>query len=173
MGLRHQRRWAVCSFLDVRDACRCADEVRKDRKKAVKNDSVHRLASIVHTDGREGVEAAWEKTPEFHEAWKAKARDMLARAEFRRQKLTARLKVRVCRSQNVHTRMHLCMNLQRGARHLATLRAHKSGIGVETMKVSTSMPVSSRCWKQIATSGLKGAASEDEQIICVCRMKSA
>lgn len=40
----------------------------------MKNDSVHRLASIVHTDGREGVEAAWEKTPEFHEAWKAKAR---------------------------------------------------------------------------------------------------
>jgi hypothetical protein len=70
-----------------------ADEVRKDRKKAVKHDSVHRLAIIVHSGGQEGVEAAWEATPAFHEAWKAKARDMLARAEFRRQKLSVRLKV--------------------------------------------------------------------------------
>ena len=70
-----------------------ADEVRKDRKKATKHDSVHRLAIIVHSGGQEGVEAAWEATPEFHETWKAKARDMLARAEFRRQKLSVRLKV--------------------------------------------------------------------------------
>lgn len=69
-----------------------ADEVRKDRKKAVKNDSVVRLAAVLHVDGKEGVEAQWEKTPEFHEAWKAKARDLLAKAEWRRRKLTARLK---------------------------------------------------------------------------------
>lgn len=66
--------------------------MRKDRKKAVKNDSVHRLATVLHSDGAEGVEAAWEKTPEFHEAWKGQARDLLAKAEWRRRKLTARLK---------------------------------------------------------------------------------
>lgn len=41
--------------------------------------------------GREGVEAEWEKTDEFHNAWKAKSREMLARAEFRRRKLTKRV----------------------------------------------------------------------------------
>jgi DnaJ family protein C protein 8 len=38
------------------------------------------------------VEAEWEKTDEFHDAWKLKARDMLARAEFRRRKLTKRVR---------------------------------------------------------------------------------
>ena len=62
----------------------------------MKHDSVHRLAILVHSDGMEGVEAAWEKSPAFHETWKEKARDMLARAEFRRQKLSVRLKVPFC-----------------------------------------------------------------------------
>ena len=44
-------------------------------------------------DGREGVEAEWEKTDEFHDLWKAKARDMLARAEWRRRKLTKRVHI--------------------------------------------------------------------------------
>ena len=42
--------------------------------------------------GREGVETEWEATSEFHDAWKAKARDMLARAEWRRRKLTKRVR---------------------------------------------------------------------------------
>ncbi len=46
--------------------------------------------------GREGFEAEWEKTDEFHETWKLKARDMLARAEFRRRKLTKRVRHAVC-----------------------------------------------------------------------------
>lgn len=62
----------------------------------MKHDSVHRLAILVHSDGMEGVEAAWEKSPAFHGTWKEKARDMLARAEFRRQKLSVRLKVPFC-----------------------------------------------------------------------------
>ena len=37
------------------------------------------------------MEAEWEKTDEFHSAWKAKSREMLARAEFRRRKLTKRV----------------------------------------------------------------------------------
>lgn len=45
-------------------------------------------------EGREGVEAEWERSDAFHEAWKLKARDMLARAEWRRRKLTKR--VRAC-----------------------------------------------------------------------------
>jgi hypothetical protein len=52
------------------------------------------ILSLVQA-GREGVEAAWEGTDEFHEAWKAKARDMLARAEWRRRKLTKRVRARL------------------------------------------------------------------------------
>ena len=33
----------------------------------------------------------WETTDAFHEAWKLKSRDMLARAEWRRRKLTKRV----------------------------------------------------------------------------------
>ncbi|CAL8461725.1 g1256 [Coccomyxa elongata] len=68
------------------------DEVRKERKKKTKHDAVVRLASVIHEGGREGVEAEWESTEEFHELWKMKSRDMLARAEWRRRKLTKRLK---------------------------------------------------------------------------------
>ncbi|KAK9846337.1 hypothetical protein WJX81_001857 [Elliptochloris bilobata] len=68
------------------------DELRRERKKKTKNDAAVRLAGLVHKEGREGVEAEWERTDGFHEAWKLKARDMLARAEWRRRKLTKRLK---------------------------------------------------------------------------------
>ncbi len=44
-------------------------------------------------EGREGVEAEWERSDGYHEAWKLKARDMLARAEWRRRKLTKRVRL--------------------------------------------------------------------------------
>ncbi|KAK9798524.1 hypothetical protein WJX73_007542 [Symbiochloris irregularis] len=68
------------------------DELRKDRKKSTKNDAVVRLASAVHKEGRQGVEADWEATDEYHQAWKMKARDILAKAEWRRRKLNKRMK---------------------------------------------------------------------------------
>ena len=70
---------------------RIAEEVRKERKKATKNDAVVRLASAINEDGRAGVEAEWERTADFHLLWKNKSRDMLARAEWRRRKLTKRV----------------------------------------------------------------------------------
>ncbi len=68
-----------------------AEEVRKERKKNTKNDAVVRLASAIHESGRAGVEAEWESTSEFHNRWRTKSRDMLARAEWRRRKLTKRV----------------------------------------------------------------------------------
>mmetsp|Transcript_14765 Transcript_14765/g.44609 ORF Transcript_14765/g.44609 Transcript_14765/m.44609 type:complete len:380 (-) Transcript_14765:1142-2281(-) len=68
------------------------DEVRKDRAKAIKNDATHRLAILLDPEGEVGVAKKWEGEPEFHAAWKAKSRDLLAKAAFRRQKLTLRLK---------------------------------------------------------------------------------
>jgi hypothetical protein len=37
------------------------------------------------------VEAKYVQSPEYHEAWKVQARDVLARAEFRKRKLTQRV----------------------------------------------------------------------------------
>lgn len=68
------------------------DDVRKARAKAIKNDAAHRLAIVLHPDGESGVALQWEGTPEFHAAWKDMSRDLLAKAAFRRQKLTLRLK---------------------------------------------------------------------------------
>ena len=108
---------AVSSFPHSTGALCCAEEVRKDRKKAAKNDAVVRLASAIHKvritlmllrrttsllplfteqniilqEGKEGVEAAYEKTSQFHEAWKVKARDMIAQNEWRKRKLTKRV----------------------------------------------------------------------------------
>jgi hypothetical protein len=42
-------------------------------------------------DGRDGIEAEWEKSDEFHEKWKVKARDVLARSEWRKRKLNKRV----------------------------------------------------------------------------------
>ena len=47
--------------------------------------------TLVVQEGQKGVEAKYMQSPEFHEAWKAQARDMLARAEFRKRKLTQRV----------------------------------------------------------------------------------
>ena len=66
-------------------------EVLKEYKKAAKHDAASRLAAVLNEEGREGLVAAYEATPEFHEAWKVKARDVMARAEWRRRKLTKRV----------------------------------------------------------------------------------
>lgn len=66
------------------------DAVREVRRKATKHDSALRIAASLHAEGRQGVEAAWEETEDFHEKWRLKAQDVLARSEFRRRKLTKR-----------------------------------------------------------------------------------
>jgi hypothetical protein len=66
------------------------DAVRAERRKATKHDTALRIAASLHAEGREGVEAAWEETEDFHAKWKIKSRDVLARAEFRRRKLNKR-----------------------------------------------------------------------------------
>jgi hypothetical protein len=67
------------------------DEVRKEVKKASKHDAAVRVAALLNEGGKEGVMAAYEETDEFHEAWKMKARDVLARAEWRKRKMTKRV----------------------------------------------------------------------------------
>ncbi|PRW44555.1 J domain-containing spf31 [Chlorella sorokiniana] len=67
------------------------EEVKKEWKKAAKGDAATRLAALMNEEGKQGVEAAYEQTEEFHEAWRLKARDVLARAEWRRRKLTKRI----------------------------------------------------------------------------------
>jgi DnaJ homolog subfamily C member 8 len=49
--------------------------------------------------GKEGVRDDYEQTDDFHERWKLKARDMLARSEWRRRKLVKRLKDETERSK--------------------------------------------------------------------------
>ena len=150
--IRHTR----SSFLPAATethASELAEELRKERKKATKNDAVVRLASAIHEvssrsrslalgisghykllqcsifhchsflalglqpalshlcikvhslsrhkvseqvcvlqNGREGVESEYEKTPEFHDKWKLKSRDMIAQAEWRRRNLNKRVR---------------------------------------------------------------------------------
>ena len=45
-------------------------------------------------DGKDGVEAEYEGSQAFHDAWRLRSQDMLARAAFRRKKLVQRLQVR-------------------------------------------------------------------------------
>lgn len=68
------------------------EDVKKEWRKAAKHDAAARLAAVLDDSGKEGVEAAWESTEEFHNAWKIKARDFLARAEWRRRKMAKRIK---------------------------------------------------------------------------------
>lgn len=42
-------------------------------------------------EGQKGVEAQYMQSKEFHEAWKVQAREVLARAEFKKRKLTQRV----------------------------------------------------------------------------------
>ncbi|MEW5313506.1 MAG: hypothetical protein WDW38_005069 [Sanguina aurantia] len=68
------------------------DETRAERKKKTKHDTVLRVASLLHEEGRAGLEAEWEKTDDFHEKWKLKARETLAQSEWRKRKLGKRVK---------------------------------------------------------------------------------
>ncbi len=67
------------------------EEVRKERKKSTKHDSLVRVASMLNEAGRQGVEAAWEQSEEFHEKWKLKARDFFARTEWKKRKTIKRV----------------------------------------------------------------------------------
>jgi DnaJ family protein C protein 8 len=66
------------------------EAIREERRKATKHDAGIRVAAQMHPEGREGVEREWEATDEFHEKWKIKAREVLAKTEFRRRKLSKR-----------------------------------------------------------------------------------
>jgi DnaJ homolog subfamily C member 8 len=66
------------------------EAVRTTRRKATKNDSALRMAAALHAEGRAGVEKEWEETDDFHEKWRVKSQDVLARSEFRRRKLLKR-----------------------------------------------------------------------------------
>ncbi len=70
--------------------------MKKEWKKAAKHDAAVRLASVLHESGKQGVEAQYEASDEFQEKWKIKARDLLARAEWRKRKITKRVRVRGC-----------------------------------------------------------------------------
>lgn len=85
--LDEEKRHGILKILDV-----ARDEVRQARRKETKHDNLVRVASLLHEEGRDGIEAEWEKTEEFHERWKEKARDVLARMEWRKRKLGKRLK---------------------------------------------------------------------------------
>jgi DnaJ homolog subfamily C member 8 len=78
------------------------EEVQKEWKKAAKHDAAARLAAVLDESGKSGVEAGWEQTAEFHEAWKIKARDVLAKAEWRRRKMTKRVKEEEERAKEEH-----------------------------------------------------------------------
>lgn len=66
------------------------EAIREVRRKATKNDSAVRMAAALNAEGREGVEKEWEETADFHEKWRIKSQDVLARSEFRRRKLLKR-----------------------------------------------------------------------------------
>ncbi|CAG9460922.1 unnamed protein product [Pedinophyceae sp. YPF-701] len=68
------------------------DEVLKERAAKVKRDQVVQVAAFVHAEGSEGVERDWQASDDFHELWKAKAREFLAKAAFRKRKVIERVK---------------------------------------------------------------------------------
>lgn len=71
-------------------------EVLKEWRKTAKHDAAARLAAMMDDAGKEGVVASWEASDEFHEAWKTKARDVLAKAEWRKRKMTKRVSFLTC-----------------------------------------------------------------------------
>ncbi|GAB4816579.1 hypothetical protein N2152v2_003625 [Parachlorella kessleri] len=78
------------------------EEVKKEWKKAAKHDAAVRLASVLHEEGKQGVAAEYEASDEFAEKWKVKARDLLARTEWRRRKLTKRIEDETERAKEEH-----------------------------------------------------------------------
>jgi hypothetical protein len=69
-----------------------AEQVLKEWRKAAKHDSAVRMAAAVTEGGKEGVQAAYEATQQFHDAWRLKARDVLARSEWHRRKQMKRVR---------------------------------------------------------------------------------
>ena len=69
-----------------------SEEIRKERKKATKHDNLVRVASLLNEAGRQGVEAQWEQSDEFHDLWKAKGREFLAKTEWKRRKTVKRVR---------------------------------------------------------------------------------
>lgn len=53
--------------------------------------AVRRPTPHAAQSGREGVEQEWEKSDEFHEKWKMKARELLANMEWRKRKVVKRV----------------------------------------------------------------------------------
>ncbi|KIZ06236.1 J domain-containing protein spf31 [Monoraphidium neglectum] len=88
------KREVLNAVLDkARGDCGLGEEVRAERRKETKHDAAVALAATLHERGREGVEEDWEKTDAFHERWKLKARDVMAKSEWRKRKLTKRVRV--------------------------------------------------------------------------------
>lgn len=75
------------------------DEIRKERKKETKHDSLVRVASLLNEGGRASVEEQWEQSDEFHDRWIVKGREYLAKTEWKRRKTIHRLKDEVKRSE--------------------------------------------------------------------------
>jgi len=69
------------------------DAVIKTWKKSAQNDAASQLAAALN--GMDHVMETWMKTEEFHAAWKAKGREVLAKTEWRKRKLTQRLEEEV------------------------------------------------------------------------------
>ena len=76
----------------LRDGAEGLDELRFVLDSAREQLRAERLAALVVGGGAQGVQAAWERSEAFHERWRALSRESLARNEFKRRKLTLRLK---------------------------------------------------------------------------------
>ncbi|GFH24843.1 J domain-containing protein, partial [Haematococcus lacustris] len=76
-------------------------DVLKAWRKETKHDNLVRVASFLNDAGKEGVQAAWEKTDEFHERWRLKGRELLASAEWRKRRLGKRMKEETARLEGV------------------------------------------------------------------------
>lgn len=53
-----------------------------------------------------GVEQQYRSSEEYHEAWKMKARDLLAKSEFRKRKITMRVSAAAAGPADCHQFMH-------------------------------------------------------------------
>lgn len=65
------------------------ESVIQEWKKATKKDAATQLA--VALNGMDSVMDTWMASDEFHEAWKTKGRDILAKTEWRKRKLAKRV----------------------------------------------------------------------------------
>jgi DnaJ family protein C protein 8 len=65
------------------------ESVVQEWKKSTKKDAATQLAVALH--GMDSVMDTWMASDEFHEAWKTKGRDILAKTEWRKRKLAKRV----------------------------------------------------------------------------------